>query len=211
MVIHASAEVGFSSTAIESEEPVPAGKKQINKRGGAKNKSSTIGLESDSDNEVVDDDDDFEVQQKAALVKKGGRKPAAQNANKASAAPKKRNVGTRQTLGQKLFTDNMLQSAESTATSPEKKVRKMRESPFNKKSSGSILDRAANKVTSQIEDLSAGSASNSPIAKNEVVEIAPQPARVKPHRANPNQNKYVATGYESDNDSDEDAELSDLY
>ncbi|RHN69278.1 putative DNA topoisomerase (ATP-hydrolyzing) [Medicago truncatula] len=86
----------------------------------------------------------------------------------------------------------------------------MRESPFNKKSSGSILDRAANKDTNQIEDLSAGSASNSPIAKNEVVEIAPQPARAKPHGANPNQNKYVVSGYESDNDSDEYAELSDF-
>jgi DNA topoisomerase II len=104
----------------------------------------------------------------------------------------------------------MLQSAESTATSPEKKVRKMRDPPFNKKSSGSTLYRAANKDTSQIEDLSPGSASNSPIAKNEVVEIAPHPARAKPHRANPNQNKYVASGYESDNDSNEDAELSDF-
>ncbi|CAL5213936.1 unnamed protein product [Lathyrus oleraceus] len=200
------------ANAMESEEPVPAGKKQVNKRGGAKKKSSTIVLESDSDNEVhdVDDDDDFEVQPKAAPVKKGGRKPAAQNAKKAPAAPKKRNVGTKQSLGQKLLTD-MLQPAESTGTSPEKKVRKMRESPFNKKS-GSILGRAAGKDISPIADLSEGSASNSSpsTAEDEVVEIAPQPARARPQRANRAQKIYVLSESESDDDSDEDAELSDF-
>lgn len=197
---------------MESEEPVPAGKKQVNKRGGAKKKSSTIVLESDSDDEVhdVDDDDDFEVQPKAAPVKKVGRKPAAQNAKKAPAAPKKRNVGTKQSLGQKLLTD-MLQPAESTGTSPEKKVRKMRESPFNKKS-GSILGRAAGKDISPIADLSEGSASNSSpsTAEDEVVEIAPQPARARPQRANRAQKIYVLSESESDDDSDEDAELSDF-
>jgi DNA topoisomerase-2 len=206
----------FFSTATESEEPVPAMKKQINRGGGAKKKPSTIVLESDSDNEVhdVDDDDDFEVQEKAAPVKKGGRKPAAQNTKKApakaAAAPKKRNVGTKQLSGQKLLTD-MLQPAESTGTSPEKKVRKMRESPFNKKS-GSILGRDANKNISPLADLSEGSTSNSPIAEDEVVEIPPQPSRARPQRANRTQKKYVVSESESesDDDSDEDAELSDF-
>jgi len=224
----------------------PAGKKQINKRGGAKKKSNTIVLESDSDNEVndvEDDDDDFEVQEKAAPATKGGRKPAAQNAKKAAAeddefevqekaapakkggrkpaaqnakppakaaaAPKKRNVGSKSTLGQKLLTD-MLQPAESIGTSPEKKVRKMRESPFNKKS-GSILGKTANMDVSPIADLSEGSTSNSPTAEDEVVEIAPQPARARPQRANRTQMKYVVSESESDNESDdEDAELSDF-
>ncbi|MCH94779.1 DNA topoisomerase 2-like, partial [Trifolium medium] len=176
---------GEKSGAMENKEPVPAGKKQINKRGGAKKMSSTIVLESDSDNE---DDDNFEVQQKAAPAKKGGRKPAAQNA-KAPALPKKRNVGTKQTLGKKILT-GMLQPTESTATSPEKKARKMGES--------------------SIEDLSAGSASNSPISEDEVVEIAPQPARARPQRANRTQKIYVVSESESDNYSDEDAELSDM-
>ncbi|GAU18535.1 hypothetical protein TSUD_325240 [Trifolium subterraneum] len=176
---------GEKSGAMESEEPVPAGKKQINKRAGAKKMLSTIVLESDSDNE---DDGNFEVQQKAAPTKKGGRKPAAQN-TKAPALPKKRNVGTKQTLGKKLLT-GMLQPAESTATSPEKKARKMRES--------------------SIEDLSAGSASNSPISEDEVVEIAPQPARARPQRANRTRKIYVVSESESDHDSDEDAELSDM-
>jgi DNA topoisomerase-2 len=155
---------------MESEEPVPAGKKQINKRGGAKKRSSTIVLESDSDNE---DDDNFEAQQKAAPGKKGGRKPAAQKA-KAPAFPTKRNIGTKQTLGKTLLT-GMLQPAESTT-----------------------------------DDLSAGSASNSPISEDEVVEIAPQPARARPQRANRTQKIYVVSESESDNDSDEDAELSDM-
>ncbi|XP_004499912.1 DNA topoisomerase 2 [Cicer arietinum] len=210
---------GEKSAAMETEEPaVPAAKKPINRRGGVKKKSSTIVLdESDSDNDVnnIDDDDDFEVQQKAAPApeagkkKGGGRKPAAQNTKKAAApaAPKKRNVGGKQTMGQKLLTD-MLQPAEGTGTSPEKKVRKMRESPFNKKS-GSILGRAANKDISPIADLSAGSASNSP-ADDDVVEIAPQPTRARPQRANRTQKTYVLSETESDNDSDDDAELSDF-
>jgi DNA topoisomerase-2 len=177
MLIHASSlvlKLDFSSTAMESEEPVPAGKKQINKRGGAKKMSSTIVLESDSDNE---DDDNFEAQQKAAPGKKGGRKPAAQKAKapaKAPAFPTKRNIGTKQTLGKTLLT-GMLQPAESTT-----------------------------------DDLSAGSASNSPISEDEVVEIAPQPARARPQRANRTQKIYVVSESESDNDSDEDAELSDM-
>ncbi|WJX39561.1 DNA topoisomerase 2 [Trifolium repens] len=165
---------GEKSGAMESEEPVPAGKKQINKRGGAKKMSSTIVLESDSDNE---DDDNFEAQQKAAPGKKGGKKPAAQKAKapaKAPAFPKKRNIGTKQTLGKTLLT-GMLQPAESTT-----------------------------------EDLSAGSASNSPISEDEVVEIAPQQARARPQRANRTQKIYVVSESESDNDSDEDAELSDM-
>ncbi|GAU30192.1 hypothetical protein TSUD_311430 [Trifolium subterraneum] len=172
---------GEKSEAMESEEPVPAGKKPINKRAGAKKMSSTIVLEPDSDNE---DDDNFEVQQKATPAKKGGRKPAAQN-NKAPALPKKRKVGTKQIL----LTD-MLQPAESTATSPEKKARKMSEP--------------------SLEDLSAGSASNSPISEDEVVEIAPQPTSARPQRANRTQKIYVMSESESDNDSDEDAELSDM-
>ena len=44
-------------------------------------------------------------------------------------------------MGQKLLTDiNMLKPAENPWISPEKKVRKMRASPFNKKS-GSVLGR----------------------------------------------------------------------
>ncbi|XP_027343059.1 DNA topoisomerase 2 [Abrus precatorius] len=210
------------SAAMEAEEPpVPAaGKKDVPKRRGAPRKkaSSTVVLDvSDSDNEVVhegdDDDDDFEIQQPVATEagkKKPGRKPAAQNAKKAPAATRKRNVGGKQskTLGQKLLTDML----EPTGISPEKKVRKMRASPFNKKSS-SVLGRVAtaDREENVSEDLS-GSASNSSPSTEDVVEIAPPPAaRARPLRANRRQTRYVLSDSESDNDSDGNAsEFSDF-
>lgn len=210
----------FTSTGMETEEPpAPAEKKEAPKRrGAAKKKSSAIVLDdSDSDNEihdVEDDDDNFEIMQPVALEagkKKGGRKPAAQNAKKAPAAAstKKRNVGGKQSqlLGQKLITDML----ESTGISPEKKVRKMRASPFNKKSS-SVLGRvaAADKDDSVSEDLSGDSAGSSPRITEEVVEIAPPPARARPQRANRRQTTYVLSESESDNDSDVDEDYSDF-
>ncbi|KAL5137472.1 DNA topoisomerase 2 [Glycine soja] len=208
------------SAGMETEEPpAPAEKKEAPKRrGAAKKMSSAIVLDdSDSDNEihdVEDDDDNFEIMQPVALEagkKKGGRKPAAQNAKKAPAAAstKKRNVGGKQSqlLGQKLITDML----ESTGISPEKKVRKMRASPFNKKSS-SVLGRvaAADKDDSVSEDLSGDSAGSSPRITEEVVEIAPPPARARPQRANRRQTTYVLSESESDNDSDVDEDYSDF-
>ncbi|TKY49610.1 DNA topoisomerase 2 [Spatholobus suberectus] len=207
------------SAGMETEEPpAPAGKKEVPKRRGAakKKSSSTIVLdETDSDNEVDDDvDEDFEIMQPVAPEagkKKGGRKPAVQNAKKVPAATKKRNVGGKQSqsLGQKLITDML----ESTGISPEKKVRKMRASPFNKKSS-SVLGRvaAADKDESVSEDLSAGSAgsNSSPSTTEEVVEIAPPPARTRPQRANRRQTTYVLSESESDNDSGDNEDYSDF-
>lgn len=97
------------------------------------------------------DNDDFEVEIAAApaAAKKGGRKPAgaakAAAAAKPPVAAKKRGAAARKepqtssSSGQKLLTD-MLKPAESSGVSPDTKVRKMRESPFNKKS-GSVLSR----------------------------------------------------------------------
>uniref|UniRef100_A0A7N2ML28 Uncharacterized protein n=1 Tax=Quercus lobata TaxID=97700 RepID=A0A7N2ML28_QUELO len=83
--------------------------------------------------------------------KKGGGKLAANaKAVKAPAAAKKRGAANKQqpqTLAQKLLTD-MLKPAENSRISLEKKVRKMRASPFNKKS-GSVLGR----VGKQEQDL----------------------------------------------------------
>ncbi|KAK1360556.1 hypothetical protein POM88_045030 [Heracleum sosnowskyi] len=82
------------------------------------------------------------------------RKPAAGNAKapKPPVAPvvtKKRGIAASgkqsQMAGQKLITD-VLKPVENDGISPEKKVRKMRASPFNKKS-GSLLGRAAVKDT----------------------------------------------------------------
>ncbi|QCD95617.1 DNA topoisomerase II [Vigna unguiculata] len=207
------------STGMETEEPpAPAGKTAPKRRGpAAKKKSSTVVLDetdSDHDNDVTADDD-FEIMQPStgAGKKKAGRKPAAQNAKKAPAATRKRNVGGKQAqlLGQKLITDMM----EKTGISPEKKVRKMRASPFNKKSS-SVLGRvaaAADKEESVSESLSGGSAGSNPSPstspEEEVVEVVPTSARARPQRANRKPMTYVLSS-ESDNDSDQNEEYSDF-
>lgn len=213
---------------METEErPAPAGKTAPKRRGPAAKKSTAIVLdETDSDNDNDDtNDNDFEITQPSAGSgkKKGGRKPAAQNAKKAPAAQnakkapaatRKRNVGGKQSqvLGQKLITDMM----EKTGISPEKKVRKMRASPFNKKSS-SVLGRVAaapNIEESVSEDLSGGgSAGSNPspgTAEEEVVEVAAPPSRTRPQRVIRKPMTYVLSDSESDNDSDQNEDYSDF-
>ena len=121
----------------------------------------TISEISDDDdmNEIDDDDEDGEIEVVAApeARKKGRGKPTANaKAVKAPAAAKKRGAANKQqpqTLAQKLLTD-MLKPAENSRISLEKKVRKMRASPFNKKS-GSVLGRVGkvNEVTENEENL----------------------------------------------------------
>ena len=153
----------------------------------------------DDINEIDDDDEDSEIEVVAApdAGKKGGRKPVANaKAGKAPAAAKKRGAANKQqpqTLGQKLLTD-ILKPAENSGISPEKKVRKMRASPFNKKS-GSVLGRVGkvNEVTENEEN--SGSASTS-ASTEETIEVAP--ARARPQRVNRAQTKYVLSDSESE-------------
>ena len=154
--------------------------------------------DNDDINEIDDDDEDSEIEVVAApeAGKKGGRKPAANaKAVKAPAAAKKRGAANKQqpqTLGQKLLTD-MLKPAENSGISPEKKVRKMRASPFNKKS-GSVLGRLGkvNEVTENEEN--SGSASTS-ASTEETIEVAP--ARARPQKVNHVQTRYVLSDSES--------------
>lgn len=172
-----------------------AAKKPANKRAGARKKAITISdTESDAADIAIEDDDDedFGVQevQAPAATKKGGKKAAA--APKPPAAAKKRGPAKKQQqpeIGQKLLT-SMLQPARA---SPEKKVRKMRASPFNKKS-GSVLGRASTQVESTVsEELSSGSPSTSDDI--EVVEAPPPKARPQRARA---QTRYVVSDSESE-------------
>ncbi|AQK54494.1 DNA topoisomerase 2 [Zea mays] len=105
------------------------------KRGGRKKASSSLAtIPSDVDEEVL------EVQ---AQKKGRGRKPAAVVKPKAPAAARKRAPAQGKVTQKKI--DEMLKATEdnnTSASSPEKKVRKMRSSPFNKKS-GSILQRGS--------------------------------------------------------------------
>ena len=155
---------------METEVPkVPAKKKAVYAKGLLLHRRlytlltiSEISDDDDDDddmNEIEDDDEDGEIEVVAApeARKKGRGKPAANaKAVKAPPAAKKKGVGNKQqpqTLGQKLLT-NILKPAKNSGISPEKKVRKMRASPFNKKS-GSVLGRVGkvNEVTENEENL----------------------------------------------------------
>ncbi|KAK7826207.1 dna topoisomerase 2 [Quercus suber] len=138
---------------------------------------------------------------------RAGSRKAPAKAGKAPAAAKKRGAAKKQqpqTLGQKLLTD-MLKPAENSGISPEKKVRKMRASPFNKKS-GSVLGRVGmvNEVTENEEN--SGSASTS-ASTEETVEVAP--ARARPQRVNRAQTRYVLSDSESEH-ATEDSEFDEV-
>ncbi|XP_054812803.1 DNA topoisomerase 2 [Prosopis cineraria] len=209
-----------NSTVMETEEPhVPAaGKREHGKRAAAKNKSSAVTVLDSSDSENVggddeEEDDDFELQKQPVPEpekKRRGRKPAAQNAAKKqpAAATRKRGVAANkktQMLSQKFITDMLKPAADGSGISPEKKVRKMRESPFNKKS-GSMLAKVSNKNETESEEMS-GSASTSPGA-DEVVEVSAAP-RARPQRVIRRPQTYVLSESESDGEPEDDGEASE--
>ncbi|KAJ8748764.1 hypothetical protein K2173_011319 [Erythroxylum novogranatense] len=174
--------------AMETDAPV---EKQQPKRGGAAKKKAqaTVTVLSDSD-------DDFEVVELAEKKKGGGIKGA-----KPPAATKKRGPANKKQPGQKLLTE-MLKPSETEGISPEKKVRKMRPSPFNKKSS-SILGGTGKDGVATINQELSGSGSSSPT--EESTEL---PARARPTRASRKQTRYVLS--DSDNDDDKASEDSEF-
>lgn len=119
-------------------------------------------------------------------------------AAKPAAAPKKRGPASKQ-QNQKLLTE-MLKPAEDSGISPEKKVRKMRASPFNKKS-GSILGRAASKSNETTEVAEKSSFAGSSNSVEEPVVDAP---RTRPQRANRKLATVVLSDSESENVSSDD-------
>ncbi|XP_030493385.2 DNA topoisomerase 2 isoform X1 [Cannabis sativa] len=213
----------------EAPEVAPAPKKAAPKRAAAKKKALPDVDLVDLDDEVdEDDDDDFEMEtgsgssggNKKGGNKKGGAAAAAKAKPKAAAkAPAKRRGGaaaaaskqSSQLLGQKFLTDMLKPADESSGISPEKKVRKMRESPFNKKS-GSLLGRTTignigiveEDGDDEYEDASNGSgekpssSSSSEAASAEVVFPA---AKARPLRANRKQMRYVLSDSESEKPS----------
>ncbi|WCJ39367.1 DNA topoisomerase 2 [Euphorbia peplus] len=171
----------------------PARKGPIKRAAASKKAVKTVLSDlSDSENDVVDlnEDSDVEVVPAAEAKKKGGRKPAAKpRATKPPAGGAKKRGKSQD---QKLITE-MLKPAEDSGISPEKKVRKMRESPFNKKS-GSILGRVLNKENE--EGGSSGSGN-----------LEEMPAKARPKRGNRTQAKYVIS--DSDSEEEDTIELSD--
>ncbi|XP_021890757.1 DNA topoisomerase 2 isoform X1 [Carica papaya] len=148
-------------------------------------------------------EDDIEVAAPAAAGKKGGRKPAANKSKAAAAKPpapaRKRGPATKksQGLGQKLVTE-MLKPAENPGVSPEKKMRKMRASPFNKKSGSVLSEVSSEQETSESGELQ-GSASSLNSEASEMVI----PARPRPQRGNRTRVKYVVSDSESEKASDD--------
>ncbi|PON46642.1 DNA topoisomerase II-type [Trema orientale] len=197
---------------MDAEAPqVPVQKKAPSKRAAAQKKSAATLpdiVDVDVDGDIEDDDEDFELEP-APAGKKGGKKAAANaKAPKAPAATKRGGAASKQShlLGQKLLTD-MLRPAESSGISPEKKVRKMRASPFNKKS-GSLLGRVAGKED-ESEDKSSSSSPSTSETTDEIVEVPAASAKARPQRANRRQTRYVLSDSESekatdDSDFDED-------
>ncbi|KAH6759755.1 topoisomerase II [Perilla frutescens var. frutescens] len=195
----------------EVSQQMPATNKQPNRRGAAAKKqpsSSISEIDSNNDDELeIISDDDFEPEDKK---KKGGRKPANGKAAKPPlAATKKRAPAASkqsQLVGQKLITEVL----KPAANSPEKKVRKMRSSPFNKKS-GSILGRTISIDDEEEGDASENSASTLGSASDAAAAVA------RPKRANRGKATYVVSDdSESDNAEDlddsaaeEDSDFSD--
>lgn len=91
-------------------------------------------------------------------------------------------------------------TSDTTDTSPEKKVRRMRESPFNKKS-GSVMNSGELETSSAKSSI--GSLGISALSLDSIDEEV-VPVRARPQRANRRQAAYVL----SDSDSDDVQQLS---
>ncbi|KAF8016230.1 hypothetical protein BT93_H1671 [Corymbia citriodora subsp. variegata] len=183
-----------NSSALEDKMPeIPVKAKEPSKRAASKKKATVTLLDtSEEENSNDSGGDDYEIVDSEAEVakKKGGRKPAAAaKTSKPPAAAKKGKANKQQAQGttQRLLTE-MLKPAESSGVSPEKKVRKMRASPFNKKSS-SMLGREGKADSSNSDDA------------EQVLEVAPPKAR--PQRVNRKQTRYVVSDSESEKPTDD--------
>lgn len=200
----------FLVSAMETEvtQVEAAKKKEPIKRAAAKKKTTAKSTQISDDNS--DGDEDFEIKEIAAppAAKKGGGRKAAANAKTtkppaAAAAANKREPKAK--LGQKLITQ-MLEPTENSGISPEKKVRRIRASPFNKKS-GSILGRVGIEVVEEEEDGgNEGKMMGSGSSATTEESAGYPPARGKSQRANRTQVRYVV----SDSDSEPVAEESEF-
>lgn len=138
---------------------VQSQKKEPSKRAVAKKPLSTVTEISDDDVEIdISDDDDFDLEEEEPRAVAKGRKKttnAKEAAKKPSEATKKRGPAKKTSqlgAGQKLITE-VLKPTEIAVISPEKKVRRMRPSPFNKKS-GSVLGRIIQQKEDENEETS---------------------------------------------------------
>jgi DNA topoisomerase-2 len=178
-------------TETAEEQVGGKGKKGPSKRGGKKASSSLEVIHDEEDDNV---DVSMEVPEEVQGPKKGrGRKPAA-----APVKPKATATRKRAPTKDKAMMLKPTEDINTIAPSPEKKVRKMRESPFNKKS-GSILQRGSAAASTSSEASPPSGSSAEPGA-------APQPRRT----ARATTKKMPVYNIESeDEDEDEVVEVTD--
>lgn len=171
--------------AEEAPNGKKAAKKAPKKRAAAPAKKAATTAESDDEEEIE--------------IKGGGgrRRTTAANATKQQIKATTAKKGA--AANQKLITD-MLKTTTIAENSPEKKVRKMRPSPFNKKS-GSLLNH------NKADDIEGGSSSS-----GVSVEEDSAAARARPKRENRTKAVYVESHSESEEDGgDEDEDVSSDY
>lgn len=196
--------------ATESEAP-KAQTKAPAKRAAAQKKAlpSTPDVSEGEDEIEISDDNEFAPEVAVGGKKKGGRKPAAAKAAAAPKPPKKRAPANKQSqsVGQRLITQ-VLKPAEDAGVSPDRKVRKMRESPFNKKS-GAVMGRnTSSSSTSSHESEVSPPIPSLGSLEEEVSEVVVAP-KARPQRANrTKKTTYVISDSDSEEDND-DIELSD--
>jgi DNA topoisomerase II len=183
----------------EAQQNETKGRKGPSKRGATKKAPSSLAVISS------DDDNDFAMKEASEMEtqKKGrGRKPTAADKLKATTT-RKRAPAQGKAMKQKVL-DEMLKPIEesnTSAPSPEKKVRKMRNSPFHKKS-GSVLQRGAAAASTTTESI----AETSPTSGSSIEPVAaPQPRRTARTTR-----KATVVYDESDDDEDEVSDDSDF-
>ncbi|KAK4379698.1 hypothetical protein RND71_001560 [Anisodus tanguticus] len=180
------------SEVMETE--VPKAQKKAPAAQKKKIVPSSADVSDDEDEIEISDDDEFEPEVAVEAKKKGGRKPATTKAAAAAKPPKKRAPAKKQSqsIGQRLITQ-VLKPAEDAGVSPDRKVRKMRESPFNKKS-GAVLQSPVSSLGSLEEQVS------------EAV-VAP---KARPQRVNRGKKTtYVISDSDTDEEENNDFEPSD--
>ncbi|MCD9645177.1 DNA topoisomerase 2 [Datura stramonium] len=197
------------SEVMETEAP-KAQKKAPARRAAAQKKTLPSSADdSDGEDEIeISDDDEFEQQVAVEGKKKGGRKPAAAKAA-APKPPKKRAPANKQSqsIGQRLITE-VLKPAEDAGASPDRKVRKMRESPFNKKS-GSLLEKNTSSSSTLQESEEVSPVSSLGSLEEEVSEVAVAP-KARPQRVNrAKKTTYVISDSDTEEDDNNDFEPSD--
>ncbi|KAL5207162.1 hypothetical protein ABZP36_031597 [Zizania latifolia] len=192
-------------TETTEEQPIgKKGRKEPSKRGAAKKALSSLIVMSDSEEDAAmpvheDEEEDFSMEEVQVEKKGKGRKPAAEKPK--AAATRKRapaqEKGMRQKVMEEIFKPPT-EKGNTSAPSPEKKVRKMRASPFHKKS-GSVLQRSAAASTS-----TDGTESSSPSGSS-AEPVAPRPRR----QTRGNKKSYEEVQELSDDTEDEVHDISD--